>query len=161
MKHTRYVTQAALVAALYVVLTYLSAAIGLSSGVIQIRFSEALTILPYFMPSSIPGLFVGCILANSLTGCAVWDVIFGSIATLLGAIFTYLLRKKNKFLAPIPPILANTIIVPFVLKFIYGFNGVLPYFFLTVFIGEVLSCGVLGLFLLVALEKNKFYRYIY
>ena len=160
MKHTRYVTQAALVAALYVVLTYLSAAIGLSSGVIQIRFSEALTILPYFMPSSIPGLFVGCILANSLTGCAVWDVIFGSIATLLGAIFTYLLRKKNKFLAPIPPILANTIIVPFVLKFIYGFNGVLPYFFLTVFIGEVLSCGVLGMLLLIALEKNKFYRYL-
>lgn len=160
MKHTRYVTQAALVAALYVVLTYLSAAIGLSSGVIQIRFSEALTILPYFMPSSIPGLFVGCILANSLTGCAVWDVIFGSIATLLGAIFTYLLRKKNKFLAPIPPILANTIIVPFVLKFIYGFNGALPYFFLTVFIGEVLSCGVLGMLLLVALEKNKFYRYL-
>lgn len=160
MKHTRYVTQAALVAALYVVLTYLSAAIGLSSGVIQIRFSEALTILPYFMPSSIPGLFVGCILANSLTGCAVWDVIFGSIATLLGAIFTYLLRKKNKFLAPIPPILANTIIVPFVLKFIYGFNGALPYFFLTVFIGEVLSCGVLGMLLLIALEKNKFYRYL-
>ncbi len=160
MKHTRYVTQAALVAALYVVLTYLSAAIGLSSGVIQIRFSEALTILPYFMPSSIPGLFVGCILANSLTGCAVWDVIFGSIATLLGAIFTYLLRKKNKFLAPIPPILANTIIVPFVLKFIYGFNGALPYFFLTVFIGEVLSCGVLGMLLLVALEKNRFYRYL-
>ena len=160
MKHTRYVTQAALVAALYVVLTYLSAAIGLSSGVIQIRFSEALTILPYFMPSSIPGLFVGCILANSLTGCAVWDVIFGSIATLLGAIFTYLLRKKNKFLAPVPPILANTIIVPFVLKFIYGFNGVLPYFFLTVFIGEVLSCGVLGMLLLIALEKNKFYRYL-
>ena len=160
MKHTRYVTQAALVAALYVVLTYLSAAIGLSSGVIQIRFSEALTILPYFMPSSITGLFVGCILANSLTGCAVWDVIFGSIATLLGAIFTYLLRKKNKFLAPIPPILANTIIVPFVLKFIYGFNGALPYFFLTVFIGEVLSCGVLGMLLLIALEKNKFYRYL-
>ena len=160
MKHTRYVTQAALVAALYVVLTYLSAAIGLSSGVIQIRFSEALTILPYFMPSSIPGLFVGCIFANSLTGCAVWDVIFGSIATLLGAIFTYLLRKKNKFLAPIPPILANTIIVPFVLKFIYGFNGALPYFFLTVFIGEVLSCGVLGMLLLIALEKNKFYRYL-
>ena len=160
MKHTRYVTQAALVAALYVVLTYLSAAIGLSSGVIQIRFSEALTILPYFMPSSIPGLFVGCILANSLTGCAVWDVIFGSIATLLGAIFTYLLRKKNKFLAPIPPILANTIIVPFVLKFIYGFNGALPYFFLTVFIGEVLSCGVLGMLLLIALEKNRFYRYL-
>ena len=160
MKHTRYVTQAALVAALYVVLTYLSAAIGLSSGVIQIRFSEALTILPYFMPSSIPGLFVGCILANSLTGCAVWDVIFGSIAPLLGAIFTYLLRKKNKFLAPIPPILANTIIVPFVLKFIYGFNGALPYFFLTVFIGEVLSCGVLGMLLLIALEKNKFYRYL-
>ena len=157
MKHTRYVTQAALIAALYVVLTYLAAAMGLSSGIIQIRFSEALTILPYFMSSAVPGLFVGCILANLLTGCALWDIIFGSIATLMGAVITYLLRDKNKFLAPVAPILSNTIIVPFVLKYVYGMSGGLPYFFLTVFIGEVLSCGVLGMILLYSLEKHKKY----
>lgn len=157
MKRTKYVTQAALVAALYVVLTYVALAMGLSSGVIQIRFSEALTILPYFMPSAIPGLFVGCILANLLTGCALWDVVFGSIATLIGAVITYLLREKNKFLAPIAPILSNTLIVPFVLKHVYGMSGGLPYFFLTVFIGEVLSCGVLGMLLLCSLEKHKNY----
>jgi uncharacterized membrane protein len=157
MKHTRYVTQAALIAALYVVLTYLAAAMGLSSGIIQIRFSEALTILPYFMSSAVPGLFVGCILANLLTGCALWDIVFGSIATLIGAVITYLLRDKNKFLAPVAPILSNTIIVPFVLKYVYGMSGGLPYFFLTVFIGEVLSCGVLGMILLYSLEKHKKY----
>ena len=157
MKHTRYVTQAALIAALYVVLTYLAAAMGLSSGIIQIRFSEALTILPYFMSSAVPGLFVGCILANLLTGCALWDIVFGSIATLMGAVITYLLRDKNKFLAPVAPILSNTIIVPFVLKYVYGMSGGLPYFFLTVFIGEVLSCGVLGMILLYSLEKHKKY----
>jgi uncharacterized membrane protein len=157
MKHTRYVTQAALIAALYVVLTYLAAAMGLSSGIIQIRFSEALTILPYFMSSAVPGLFVGCILANLLTGCALWDIVFCSIATLIGAVITYLLRDKNKFLAPVAPILSNTIIVPFVLKYVYGMSGGLPYFFLTVFIGEVLSCGVLGMILLYSLEKHKKY----
>ncbi len=157
MKHTRYVTQAALIAAHYVVLTYLAAAMGLSSGIIQIRFSEALTILPYFMSSAVPGLFVGCILANLLTGCALWDIVFGSIATLMGAVITYLLRDKNKFLAPVAPILSNTIIVPFVLKYVYGMSGGLPYFFLTVFIGEVLSCGVLGMILLYSLEKHKKY----
>ena len=157
MKRTKYVTQAALVAALYVVLTYLAAAMGLSSGIIQIRFSEALTILPYFMPSAVPGLFVGCVLANILTGCALWDVVFGSLATLVGGIVTYLLRGKNKFLAPVAPILSNTIVVPFVLKYVYGMSGGLPYFFMTVFAGEVLSCGVLGMILLFSLEKHKKY----
>ena len=84
----------AIIAALYVVLTYLASAMGLSSGVIQVRFSEALTILPIFTPAAIHGLFVGCLLSNLLTGCALWDVVFGSLATLLGAIFTYLLRRS-------------------------------------------------------------------
>ena len=153
-KNTLFVTQAALVAALYVALTFVANTFGLASGAIQIRISEALTILPFFTPSAIPGLFAGCIIANLLTGCAIWDIIFGSIATLLGAIFTYLLRK-HKFLAPIPPIIANTLIVPFVIAFVYGSEHSIPFLMATVGIGEILSCGVLGMVLLFALNKHK------
>ncbi len=150
---------AAIIAAAYVVLTFLASALGLASGAIQIRLSEALTILPVFTPYAIPGLFVGCLLANILTGCVLWDIILGSLATLAGAIFTYLLRKY-KLLAVLPPILANTIVVPLVLMYFYKLEGVYWYFALTVFIGEVISCGVLGTFLRKALIKrnviNKF-----
>ena len=111
---TQFLTHAAVIAALYVVLTLLANALGLASQAIQVRFSEALTILPYFTPAAIPGLFVGCLISNTITGCALLDIIFGSIATLLGGFGTYALRK-NKWLAPISPILTNTIIVPFVL----------------------------------------------
>ena len=105
----------------------------------QFRIAEALTILPYFTPAAIPGLFVGCIIANILGGAIVWDVVFGSIATLIGAIGTYLLRK-HKWLAPVPPIVANTIIVPFVLKFAYGSEGMFAMFFVTVGAGEIIVC---------------------
>ena len=79
-------TQAAIIAALYVVLTYLAGMLGLASGAIQIRFSEALTILPVFTPAAIPGLFAGCILSNLFTGCALPDIVVGSLATLIGAV---------------------------------------------------------------------------
>lgn len=84
--HTKALAQGAAIAASYVVLTFLANALGLSSGVIQLRFSEALTILPVFTPAAVPGLFAGCLLANILTGCLPLDVIFGSLATLLGAL---------------------------------------------------------------------------
>lgn len=116
----KFITQAAVIAAIYVVLVVIFNYI--SFGPVQFRIAEALTILPYFTPAAIPGLFVGCIIANILGGAIVWDVVFGSIATLIGAIGTYLLRK-HKWLAPVPPIVANTIIVPFVLKFAYGSEG--------------------------------------
>lgn len=145
--------QAAMIAALYVVLTYIANAMGLASSAIQIRFSEALTILPYFTPAAIPGLFVGCFLSNILTGCAIPDIIFGSIATLIGALLTRRLRKC-KWLAPVPPILANTLIVPFVLLYAYGIQP-LWLSFITVGIGEVISCGVLGMLLLIVLEKYR------
>lgn len=146
------VTKAAIVAALYVVLTFVSASIGLSSGVIQLRLSEMLCILPAFTPAAIPGLFVGCIVSNLLTGCMPLDVIFGSLATLIGALGTYFL-KKRKWLTPLPPIVSNTIIVPFVLSYVYGFEGSIPFFMLTVGIGEFLSCGVLGMLLYFILHK--------
>lgn len=150
-----FLTQAAVIAALYVVLTLLANALGLANYSIQVRFSEALTILPIFTPAAVPGLFVGCLLSNILTGCIFWDIIFGPIATLLGAIGTRLLRKKSKWLATLPPVLSNTLIVPFILAFAYKFDGSLPYFILTVGIGELLSCGILGLILYSALYKYR------
>ena len=150
-----FLTQAAVIAALYVVLTLLANALGLANYSIQVRFSEALTILPIFTPAAVPGLFVGCLLSNILTGCIFWDIIFGPIATLLGAIGTRLLRKKSKWLATLPPVLSNTLIVPFVLAFAYKFDGSLPYFMLTVGVGEIISCGVLGLILYSALNKYR------
>ena len=154
MKRTKTITQAAIIAALYVVLTFVANTMGLASGAIQIRLSEALTILPYFTPAAIPGLFVGCLLSNILVGGALFDIIFGSIATLIGALGTYLLRK-SKWLTPIPPILSNTIIVPLVLIYAYGVSDALPYLMLTVGIGEVISAGLLGMILLKSLEKHK------
>lgn len=155
MKNTKvtYLTQAAVIAALYVVLTLIANALGLANYSIQVRFSEALTILPLFTPAAIPGLYVGCLLSNILTGCIAWDILFGPIATLLGAVGTYLLRKKSKWLAPIPPILSNMLIVPLVLSYAYHFEGSIPYFILTVGIGEVISCGVLGMLLYFTLKK--------
>lgn len=149
-KKVLFVAQAALIAAIYVVLTYFVSAFHLASGAIQVRISEALTILPYFTPAAIPGLTVGCFLSNLLTGCLPMDVLFGSLATLLGAVGSYLLRKY-KWLVPLPPVIANTVIVPFVLAYVYGAEGTIPFFMVTVGIGEVISCYVLGSILLNAL----------
>jgi len=149
-----FIAHAAIIAALYVILTLIANALGLANYAIQVRFSEALTILPYFTPAAIPGLFVGCILSNTLTGCVPLDTLFGSMATLLGAIFTYKMRKW-KFLSPLPPIFFNMLFIPPVLAYIYNFEGTLYYFILTVGIGEVISCGVLGIMLLLILEKYK------
>ncbi|MBQ1631368.1 MAG: QueT transporter family protein [Clostridia bacterium] len=149
-----YITKAAAIAALYVVLTELSAQFGLSgTNVIQFRISEALTILPFFTSAAIPGLVIGCFFSNLLTGAVVWDIVFGTLATLIGAILTYALRRY-KWLAPIPPILANTLIVPFVLRYAYGFADAWWYLALTVFVGEFVCCGILGMLLLFALNRQ-------
>lgn len=153
-KKVLFITQAAVIAAIYVVLTVFISAFNLASGAIQVRISEALTILPVFTPAAIPGLAIGCFLSNLITGCMPMDVVFGSLATLLGALGTYALRKK-KWLAPIPPIVANTLIVPFILAFVYGAEGSIPYFMLTVGIGEVISCYIIGSILLNALNKYR------
>lgn len=157
MKKTKLMTTSALIASLYVALTYAANLLGLASGAIQIRFSEALTILPLFTPAAIPGLTIGCLLANALTGCALWDIVFGALATLLGALGTRYLSKKSKWIAPIWPILANTLIVPFVLTYVYGLQDAMWYLFLTVGIGEILSCGVLGIPLAKIIEKRKLF----
>ena len=153
---TLFIAQAAVIAALYVILTLLANSLGLANHVIQLRFSEALTILPFFTPAAIPGLFLGCLISNLLTGAIAWDIIFGSLATLLGAVGTYLLRRC-KWLAPLPPIAFNMLIIPPVLYFAYHFPGSIPYFVLTVGIGEILSCGVLGMLLLFVLQRYRNY----
>lgn len=148
----KMLTRSAMIAALYAVLTLASHALGLANGQIQIRLSEALTILPMLTPAGIPGLFVGCILSGILTGAALPDIIFGSLATLIGALGTKRL-KSNKYLAVIPPIAANTIIIPLLLYYVYG---IVPIWlsFVTIFAGEVISAGVLGILLYNTLTKH-------
>lgn len=152
-KKVLFLTQAAMIAALYVVLTFLANAFGLASGVIQVRLSEMLAILPYFTPAAIPGVYLGCVLANVLTGGCLLDILLGSLASLIGALGAYLLRR-NMWLVPLPTILANALIVPFVLIFGYGVPDVWWYLVLTVGAGEVVSCGILGMVLLFALKKH-------
>ncbi|NLZ80475.1 MAG: QueT transporter family protein [Clostridiales bacterium] len=154
-KKVFFIVQAAMIAAIYVVLTFIANSLGLASGAIQVRLSEALTILPFFLPAAIPGLFVGCLLSNLLTGGILIDVIFGSLTTLLAAFATYALRKQNKFLAPVPPIIANTLVVPFILVYGYGISAPIWSLMATVGAGEIISCGVLGMALLFSLEKQK------
>ena len=147
------ICQAAMIAALYVVLTYVANMLGLANRDIQVRFSEALTILPFFTPAAIPGLTIGCFLSNILTQCMPLDVLFGTLAMFLGAVGTYAMRRF-KWLAPVPPIVANTVIVPWVLRIAYGIPAAIPYLMFTVGVGEVISCGVLGMMLLHGLNKN-------
>lgn len=169
-KKVLFITQSAAIAALYVVLTLLANALGLANQAVQVRFSEALTILPYFTPTAIPGLFVGCIVSNILTACHPIDTVFGSLATLIGAVITYLIAhgfrmpgsegytcKSNlrKWLCPIPPIVANTIIVPHVIRYCYGAEGSIPFLMLTVGAGEIISCLILGMLLLHALDSRN------
>lgn len=153
-------TRGALIAALYILLTLLSSTFGLDKGVIQLRLSEALCILPVFLPEAVPGLFIGCMLANLITGALLPDVIFGSIATLIGAIGARLLRRlqsKYIFIATLPTVISNALIVPFVLKYVYGAGELIPFMMLTVGIGEALAAGVLGTALYFSIKKAKIF----
>ena len=170
---TKFLATASLIAALYIALTYLAMAFGLHNQAIQVRFSEALIALCLITPAAIPGLTVGCLLANILTGCAALDIALGPVATLIGAVGAYyigkLIKKTGKSfwsaIATIPTILANTAIIPFVIYICYTAPGdqdlaILPFFALTVFIGEVISAGVLGTVLYYGLRKRKIANYL-
>lgn len=152
-KKVTFLTQAAMIAAIYVVLTFVFAPI--SFGEVQIRIAEMLTVLPVFTPAAIPGLFVGCLIGNITGGGLLPDVIFGSLATLIGAAGTYYLRNSNRIFAVLPPIAANICIVPFVLRYAYGVVLPIPFLMLTVGIGEVVSCGILGNFLISVLGRYR------
>lgn len=159
-KKIQMLTQGAVIAAIYVVLCQIFAPISFKD--VQVRIAEGLTILPYFTPAAVPGLFVGCILGNLLAGAIPLDVVFGSIATLIGALGTWAIGKwirrshpagAFKYTLPVPPIVANTIIVPLILYYGYGINIPILIQMATVGFGEVVSCGVIGMVFLFALEK--------
>ena len=154
-KRVRFVTLSAIIAALYVVLTLISAAFGLSSGAIQVRISEALCALTFFTPAAVPGLTVGCLIANLITSAHPLDVIFGTLATFIGALGGYYLRK-NKWLVALPTVISNMIIIPLVIVYGFGVKDMaLPLVALTVGAGEFISAYALGTFLLVTLQKYR------
>jgi len=180
--HTLFLTRAAMTAALYVALSLLSNSVGLCSGVIQCRISEALTILPAFLAEAIPGLYIGCLLTNILTSGTYWDILFGPLATLLGAMATFLIglairsraRRAGKpdplsssvetvpfthflllvFLFAFPPVAANMVIIPPILQKTAGATEAFWYLALTVGAGEVIACGILGGILLWTLLRT-------
>lgn len=145
---TRSLCVSAVIAALYAAMTLLLAPI--SYGPIQLRLSEAMTLLPILLPQAVPGLFVGCLIANLYTGMLT-DIIFGSLATLLAAIGTYLLRKKP-VLAAACPVAANAVIVGLVLSL--SFNLPVALTMLEVGIGE-LGAVLLGMLILSGIKRAK------
>lgn len=151
-------THAGIIAALYVALTALSAVFGLSSGAIQVRISEALCVLPVYTFAAVPGVTIGCLISNILFGASLYDMIFGTIATLIGATVTYFIRK-HPYLASLPTILSNSIIIPCVL-ILQGIGGsnMFPYFAATVGLGEIIACGVLGTVLIVYFTRHEKHR---
>ena len=155
-KRLAYITEASAIAALYTVITI---AIGpLGSAAIQCRIPEAMCMLAIFTPAAIPGMTIGCLISNIATGCLWQDVLFGTLATLIGVVGARLLRRIW-WLTPLPTVVSNTLIVPFVLAYAYHVQDGIPFLMLTVGIGEVISAYVLGIALYFALRKNA--RYIF
>lgn len=154
----RQITFAALVGALYVTLCYFSNIFGCTFGVFQFRFAEALTVLPFLCPTAAWGLFVGCILANLLSPYGLPDLIFGSLATLVAGLLTA--RCGSKWLAPLPPVICNGLIVGALLAwsetgFTAAFPGAFAFNALSVGVAELVVCYVLGLPLLEVLSRSR------
>lgn len=153
-KKVKMLTVSAMIAAVYLVLTlifYLT-----SFAPMQSRLAEALTVLPYFTPLAIPGLFVGCILANIIGGYGIWDIVIGSLTTLLAAYLTYKMtfnKPKRKWLAPLPPVVLNAVIVGLELSILAD----APLFatIISVGAGQIIACYLLGYPLMLLIEKNK------
>lgn len=148
----KFLVQSALIAAIYSVLTIILGSFGY--GPIQFRIAEALTVLPAVMPAAIPGLFIGCILANWFGGFGIIDIVFGSLATLLAGISTYLLRK-HRFLFPLPPVFFNAIIVGAYVYLLYDNSYSMAFTMLFIGISELIICYVLGLPLIGFIKKNS------
>ena len=149
---TKYLAEAAVIAAIYALLTIVLAPI--SYGAVQVRISEALTVLPFFTPAAVPGLFVGCIAANIMSPYGLADLIFGSAASLIGAIGSYLLRKKP-LLVPLAPVISNRIIVGAMLYYVYEVPLPLIVQMLYVALGEGVACYAIGYPLMKYLNKYK------
>lgn len=159
---TKDLTLAAMVAALYAVMGYFGNLFGLTFGPVQFRFAEALTVLPFLFPSAVPGLFVGCLIVNLLSPYGPLDIVVGSAATLLAAVWTS--RLKHKWLAPLPPVVCNTVLVGFTIGWAEagGFTAALPAAWawngFTVGVGELGVCYALGLPLLSLLPRLRSVR---
>lgn len=138
-----YLTQAGAIAAIYVVLSLFAQGFNLASGAIQCRFSEVLTILPFFTTAAVPGLIIGCFLSNIFIGSPLLDIIFGTLATALGAIGTRCLRK-HMLLCTFPPVISNALIIPVVLRYGYGITQFYFYLMLTVGAGQIIMCVFAG-----------------
>lgn len=153
---TRDLTFAAIVGSIYVVLGYFGNTFNLTFGVIQCRFSEALTVLPFLCPATTWGLFIGCLITNILSPYGLLDMIFGPLATLSAALLTA--RCRHKWLAPLPPVLCNAFIVGALTAFQEvgmgdAFPAVFAYNALTVGLGQVLACCGLGMPVLAIVER--------
>ena len=148
--NTRTLARAAIIAALYTVLTLLLQP--LSYGEVQIRFSEALTLLPILLPEAVPALAVGCLLANILGGCTIFDIVFGTLATLLAALCTRRLRDRF-WLAALMPVLFNGVIVGAVVHYCYAPVFPLPLSMLSVAAGEAVACLVVGPLLVRVMQR--------
>ena len=158
---TKDLTLAAMVAALYAVMSYFGNIFGLTFGPIQFRFAEALTVLPFLFPVTAPGLFVGCLITNLLSPYGPLDIVFGSLATLLAALWTA--KMPNRWLAPLPPVICNMVLVGFTISFAEtGFSAALPaawiYNGITVGIGELGACYILGSILLTILPRISYFH---
>ena len=154
---TRYLVRAALVAAIYVALTYLAGVMNLAYGPVQFRFSEALTVLPFLLPEAVPGLFIGCVVSNLISPYGALDLVVGSLATLLAAFWTS--RCRRRAFAPLPPVLCNAVLVGAMIAwyeagFGAGFAPAFAYNALSVGVGEAAVCWLLGLPLLRVLESR-------
>ena len=151
---TKFLTQAAMIAAIYVVLVEVFKPI--SYGVMQIRIAEVLTVLPYFTPAAIPGLTVGVIISNIIGPYGILDIVVGSVATLIAAYLTY--KMKKKILAPLPPIIVNAIFVGLMLYYIFlGSPDEMPLSAIMawVAIGQTIVCYGLGYPFMLILDKYK------
>lgn len=146
--YIRYLVEAAIIAAMYATLTIL---IPGGSGQIQVRVSEALTVLAFFTPAAIPGLFIGCLSANLFVGAGIYDIVFGSLATLVAAFLTS--KMPAKYLAPLPPVITNAVVVAFILKI--SINAPLLVTMGFVALGELVACYGLGYPLMLFLEKQR------
>ena len=158
---TRDLTLAAVVAALYAVLGYFGSVFGLNYGPIQCRFAEALCVLPFLFPAAVPGLFVGCLLTNLLSTVGALDIVLGSLTTLVAAVWTA--KMPNRYLAPLPPVVCNGVIIGAMITWyevgfgpafwnLFLFNGI------SVALGELIACYVLGSMLLIYLPRIPYLR---
>jgi uncharacterized membrane protein len=146
-RHTRFVVEAAVIAAMYAALAIL---IPGGSGQVQVRVAEALTVLPFFKPAAIPGLFAGCLLANIIVGVSLYDVVFGSLATLAAAFLTS--KMPRKYLAPLPPVVINAVVVAFILNISLNAPVLATMGFVAV--GEIIACYGLGYPLMLLIERQ-------